>query len=444
VQEPENVELARVESALSRLPGVRSVAVTERRTDRGVQITAWVVRRKGRAPDVFALRRALREGLPAPGAFCRFAFVDALPRTPDGEPDRSALLLVDGRHPAPETNYRAPCGAAEEKIAAIFAEALGLERVGAGDDFFDRGGSLLDAQEAVLRLAEAFGREVDASEFLGATTPAALALRITGPPPRAADSLVPLRRGNGLPVFFIPAPLGVGGVLFAYSRLARRVREGRPFLAFHPGDRAPSSVADLVEAALRTIRAAQSHGPYALVGECAGGILAWEMARRLSADGEQVDLLALLDTPWPPYWRQRAKSPLRRFLAPWGDDLLRRAEHHLRALGDLSVPRWPGYLWEESVVARAAFRRSRRPEVAESLRRREWYAGSLRRMPLKPWGGHLRYGQSADPLHRQDATGWGTLAGSIEVVHVRGEHRNYLGDHVNDVAAALSSWLSQA
>src|SRR5450756_820613 len=106
--------------------------------------------------------------------------------------------------------------------------------------------------------------------------------------------LIPLRRGNRPPVFFVPAPLAVGPVLLAYATLARRVPEGRLFLAFHPGESAPPG-ADLVETALAAIRAAQPGGPYALLGECAGGILAWEIARRLSAGGERVDLLALLD-----------------------------------------------------------------------------------------------------------------------------------------------------
>jgi thioesterase domain-containing protein len=136
--------------------------------------------------------------------------------------------------------------------------------------------------------------------------------------------LLPLRRGNRPPIFFVPAPLAVGPVLLAYATLARRVPESRVFLAFHPGESAPPG-ADLVETALEAIRAAQPGGPYAVLGECAGGILAWEIARRLSAAGERVDLLALLDTPWPPDWRRRRRSRFRWLLPPGGDYLLRRA-----------------------------------------------------------------------------------------------------------------------
>ncbi|MFI5181347.1 MAG: thioesterase domain-containing protein [Thermoanaerobaculia bacterium] len=426
------------------MPGVRETSVTARGTDRGAQLTAWVVRRKSRAPDVMALRRDLRESLPPPRVSLSFTFVDVLPHAQGGEVDKGALLHRDERRPAPNTAYVPPRGDAEEKVATIFAESLGLPRVGAEDDFFDLGGSSLDAQESILRLGEAFGREPDTTEFLLAPTPAALALRLTRPPAREAASLIPLRRGDGLPVFFVPAPLAVDAVLLAYSRLARRLHEGRPFLAFHPGENAASPDSDPVKTALRVIRAVQPRGPYTLVGECAGGVLAWEMARRLSAEGDSIDLLALLDTPWRPHWRRREKSPFRQLFAVAGDDPLRRVGHHLRALRDLSVARWPGYLWEEGVVARAAYLRARRPEVKERLRRRKWYAASLRAIPLKPWAGRLHYIQSADSLHRHDATGWATLAGSIDVVHVPGEHRTYLGAHVDSVAEALSRWIPPA
>jgi thioesterase domain-containing protein len=129
-----------------------------------------------------------------------------------------------------------------------------------------------------------------------------------------------------------------------------------------------------------------------------GGILAWEIARRLSAAGERVDLLALLDTPWPPDWRRRLRSRFQWLLPPGGDYLLRRAARHVRALKSLPVAQWTAYLRGKSGAALAALRQ-------------------------------------ADP------EGWATLAGSIEVVRVPGDHTTYLGDHVDEVAAILGRWL---
>ena len=387
------------------------------------------------------LRSALRKSLPAymvPGVF---AFPDALPRMPNGKVDRGALPDPGRERPPLDTPYIAPHGKAEQRVAGIFADVLGLEQVGAHDDFFDLGGSSFDVQEVILLLEEAFGREPDTAELLQAPTPCALAARMTGPAPGTEAMLLPLRRGSSPPVFFVPAPLAVGSVLLAYATLARRVPEGRVFLAFHPGESAPPG-ADLVETALDAIRAAQPGGPYAVLGECAGGILAWEIARRLSAAGERVDLLALLDTPWLPDWRRRPRSRFR-WLPPGGNYLLRRAARHVRTLRSLPVARWRAYLRGKTGAALAALRHARRPDVREAHRRRAWYAGGVAAIPLEPWSGHLRFIQSADPRHEHDPEGWATLAGSIEVVRVPGDHTTYLGDHVDEVAASIGRWLDR-
>ena len=434
------VEPAEVEVALTGLPGVREAAVAARQTPRGNQLVAWVVRRDARRPDVAGLRNALRKRLPTymvPGVF---VFPASLPRLPNGKVDRGSLPDPGRERPALETPYLAPDGKAEEQVARIFADVLGLERVGAHDDFFDLGGSSLDVQEATLLLEKAFGREPDTAELLQSPTPRALAARLSEPTPGTGAVLLPLRYGSQPPVFFLPAPLAVGSVLLAYATLARRVPEGRLFLAFHPGEDTPPGD-DLVDTALEAIRAAQPGGPYAVVGECAGGILAWEIARRLSAAGERVDLLALLDTPWPPDPRRRLRSRFRWLLPPGGDYLLRRAAHHIRALRSLPAAQWTAYLRGKSGAAFAALRQARRPSLREAHHRRAWYAEGIAAISLETWNGHLRFIQSADPRHARDPEGWATLAGSIEIVRVPGDHTTYLGDHVDEVAAILGRWL---
>jgi hypothetical protein len=79
--------------------------------------------------------------------------------------------------------------------------------------------------------------------------------------------------------------------------------------------------------------------------------------------------------------------------------------------------------------------------LREALGRRAWYAGGVAAISLVPWSGHLHYIQSADPRHERDPEGWATLAGSIEVVRVPGDHTTYLGDQVDEIAATLGEWL---
>jgi phthiocerol/phenolphthiocerol synthesis type-I polyketide synthase D len=258
---------------------------------------------------------------------------------------------------------------------------------------------------------------------------------MTGPAPGADSVILPLRRGDDPPVFFVPAPHGVSPALLV--KLARRLPEGRAFLAFHPGE----TGGDLVETALGAIRAAQPAGPYAFVGECAGGLLAWEVARRLSAAGERIDLLALLDAPWPSDSRRRRRARRQRLLPPGVDYLLRRMRTHLRALGSLAPSRWPAYARGKSRAAIAALRQARRPELREALRRRAWYAEGVSAIRLEPWNARLRFIQSEDPRHERDPEGWATLAGSVEVVRIPGDHTTFLSEHLDEVAAILGPWL---
>ncbi|HYH44180.1 MAG TPA: condensation domain-containing protein, partial [Thermoanaerobaculia bacterium] len=165
--------LGEIETALSALPGIREAVVVAREDAPGPRrLVAYVT------GDVTAgeLRRSLREQLPDYMVPAAFVVLEALPLNPNGKVDRKAL-------PAPERqsageSHVAPRTPVEEVLAGIWAELLGLERVGADDHFFELGGHSLLATQVTSRLRRVFGIELPLRELFEAPRLADLAARI--------------------------------------------------------------------------------------------------------------------------------------------------------------------------------------------------------------------------------------------------------------------------
>ncbi|MGR3937352.1 amino acid adenylation domain-containing protein, partial [Streptomyces sp. BRA346] len=142
------IELGEIEARLLTLDGVRE-AVVVARDDR---LDAYYAADTG--IDAGTLRDALGKVLPSYMVPSAFVALDALPLTPNGKVDRAALPAPDGGAVVAR-GYRAPVGVVEEVLAAIWADLLGVERVGRDDDFFELGGHSLLAVSLVERMREA-------------------------------------------------------------------------------------------------------------------------------------------------------------------------------------------------------------------------------------------------------------------------------------------------
>jgi acyl-coenzyme A synthetase/AMP-(fatty) acid ligase len=153
------IELEEIESALAAVPGVAAAAVAVGVSDRGSKhLVAYVVPENGPVDDG-DLRAALAEELPAymlPSSFVR---LDALPLTPVGKIDRAALPSAGSGSDA-SAELVPPQTREERLVAAAFAEAVGVEEVGADSDFFALGGTSLDATSVASRLGELTKAEV--------------------------------------------------------------------------------------------------------------------------------------------------------------------------------------------------------------------------------------------------------------------------------------------
>jgi acyl carrier protein len=150
------IELGEIEAALAQHPDVHEGVVLVREESPGDQrLVAYVVPRAAPGPAGSSLRRFLRQTLPDYMVPAAIVLLERLPLTPNGKVDRRAL-------PKPERQGAlvAPRNPAEERMAAMWAEVLGLERVGIHDNFFELGGNSLLAIQVMSRLRDAFQVEL--------------------------------------------------------------------------------------------------------------------------------------------------------------------------------------------------------------------------------------------------------------------------------------------
>jgi amino acid adenylation domain-containing protein/non-ribosomal peptide synthase protein (TIGR01720 family) len=200
------IEPGEIEAVLSGHPAVGGNAVVARRDAAGqIHLVAYVAGRGGRAPGSEELRSWLRERLPDFMVPSAFVTLEALPLTAHGKVDRRALPAPDLSDRTDPTDPTEPADPIAELLAGIWADVLGLERVGLHDDFFALGGHSLLATRVASRLRSVLGVEVPVRSVLEEPTVARLAavareaLRAEGAP---APALAPVPREGDLPLSF--------------------------------------------------------------------------------------------------------------------------------------------------------------------------------------------------------------------------------------------------
>jgi amino acid adenylation domain-containing protein len=193
------IELGEVEAALAGLPGVAQAAVAVREDQPGDRrLAGYAVPAAGAVLDPAELRKAAGRMLPEYMVPAAVVVLDALPLSPIGKLDRAAL-------PAPEyaaaAESRAPATARERALCEVFAQVLGLDRVGVEDSFFDLGGHSLLATRLVSRVRAVLGVELAIRAVFEHPTPASLAGVLDGAA-AARPALVRIPRPARLPLSF--------------------------------------------------------------------------------------------------------------------------------------------------------------------------------------------------------------------------------------------------
>ncbi len=422
----------------------------------GQEVAAAVVPELGAALTEEMLARHLQGRLAAFKIPRRFVITGGIPKDVNGKIQRRGLaecfgLAATGPAPRREPAEDRPATPLEATLKRLWAETLGLDRVGLDDDFFLLGGDSLQAVDLFLRVEKEIGRRLPRSVLFEAGTVAKMAQRIDAFVP--SSCLVPIQpEGEGLPFFCIHDR---NGEVLNYRDLARLMGEEQPFYGIQArgldGEDPPfANIEDMAAHYIQEIKRVQPEGPYLIGGYSMGGHVAYVMAQQLRAGGEEVALLALLDT-YSSVGRRRAG------LGDW-------IAHHRTRLEGMPATGLPGYLglrvknlgemlgmglfvksfalaWRTfESLGRPVPRFLRRPVLANHM--------ILRDYRPRPYDGEVtlfraeRYAWS----HADQHEGWKNLvSGELIITDLPGQHYQIVKPpHVKALAEGLSGAIARA
>jgi thioesterase domain-containing protein/acyl carrier protein len=431
------MELADLDAALCGLAGVREGIVATIAKNEHVQLVAYYVPREGCRPTTSDLRRELSRHLPAHSLPSRFVPMDRLPVTANGKVDRAALPVPDSVRPDLRTTLVGPINLVQLRISELWTELLGIAPIGIRDDFFDLGGDSLLVVVMIDRIEAILGRPIPMTALLeGGVTVERLAWLAVNDSPEMLTPIVPISDGNGRRMFFLHGDYFSGGL---YCReLVRHLRSDLGFVAIPPcgldGQPVPSTYQAMAARHLQAIRQIQPHGPYLLGGECNGGLVAYEIARLLEADGETVDLLALLSASAQNFSLAR--------LPGWLEGLRRRGRS-LVARRELStVARNVRNVLRFDTNPTTLVPGPYRPEGYRDRLRAIYQAIDREYLPGR-YRGHvtLIFGREETPSGSMERNWWRAVAAGVDLVEVPGDNRTKLTRYVDSLAAEINHLL---
>lgn len=254
------------------------------------------------SPD--EMRRFLSDQLPSYMVPSVFNTLEHMPLTSHGKVDRQALMSIGSR--TTRSDYIAPRSDRETTLAQLWETVLGVTKIGVKESFFDLGGDSMMSIELVVKIRQATGIDVPLATLLQRDTVAEMASYLEQKQDAVWSPIVTIQSNGRRPPLFCIHP--VGGNVLCYAPLAAALGDDHPVYGVQAHgvdgtDEPLATVESMADEYLVAIREIQPSGPYHFAAWSSGGIMAYEIARRLIDDGEQVETVALFDSFAPALMR---------------------------------------------------------------------------------------------------------------------------------------------
>jgi len=307
------IELGEIEATIAQHPLIRETVVIASEDQPGnKRLVAYCVSHAQKASSQTqnkhhlssdSLLDYLQKELPDYMVPSEFVMLETLPLTANGKVDRRALPSLDGKRSGSAEPFVAPRDVLELRLVQIWEDILGRRSIGVRDDFFKLGGHSILAARLMARIQQLLRIDLPlATLFKKATIEHLASLLRRKQPASTFSSLVEIQSGNSTPPFFCVHPSG--GNVLCYASLAHHLGPQQTFYGLQSwalsGANFPhTTIEDMATHYLNDMKTVQPHGPYFLGGWSMGGVVAFEIAQEIQMQGEQVGLLALLDSRAP-------------------------------------------------------------------------------------------------------------------------------------------------
>ena len=415
----------------------------------GEEVAAAIVLRRPNRTTAMEIRNFASQQLSDFKIPRELVFLDEIPKGPTGKLQRVGLAAKLGLVATPRAKHQVDVTheshtQLEDLLATMWARIIGVERVGPHDNFFEIGGDSLAAMEFIGGIEQVTGKGLTIAALFEAPTIKQLVAFIEQDHPGWLPYVVPIQ-GKGSRSPFFCAEAGPD-----YLSLTRRLGTDQPFLGLLYESILPTDLEAVAEFSVKSMRAVQPEGPYFIGGWCTAGLIAYEIAQQLRAQGQEVALLVLFDTINP--GRLDKLSAIQAIFVR-ADEFCRKIWFHLRMMTRLKFGDLPTYFLERLLAVwrtlmnwtwlSRATAKIVPPVLVYGLSNIQ--LAGVRHRP-KPYHGRVllfRRGLRAVSKYLDVKLGWSSvITGEFSVVEIQGDHDDmFCEPQVQDTATKLAACL---